>query len=80
VMWTGLNLRAVTSVCRELLAWNAADPGNPAIWFVGRSRIEPEKNQVVIRCRTALKHVRVGDEILRFDDGTFDVEPRDATH
>lgn len=74
VVWTGLNVRAVCRVCRELLAWNGTHPDDMRIWFTGRSRIEPEKNLVTVYVRTGLAVVRVGDEILRYDDGTFEVE------
>lgn len=79
VVWTGLNVRAVCRVCRKLLAWNAAHPTNPAIWLIGRSRVEPEANYVTIRGRSGLKKARVGDEIVRYDDDTFDVEPRNES-
>lgn len=74
VTWTGLNLRDVTRVCRDLLRWNAEHRDDPAIWFVGRSRIEPEKNTVMIRTAFGMVRVEVGDTIVRRDDGTFIVE------
>lgn len=74
VTWTGLNLREVTRVCRDLLALNAKHPTNPSIWFVGRSRIAPEANTVTIRTANGLAKVRVGDTIVQQDDGTFAVE------
>lgn len=74
VTWTGLNIRDVARVCRELLAWNAAHPTNPSIWYTGRSRIAPETNTVTLRAAEGLVKVRAGDTIVRRDDGTFTVE------
>lgn len=80
LVWTGLNVRDVARVCRELLVWNAANPTRrPAIWYTGRSRIEPQNNTVTLRTPTGLKTARVGDEIVRYADNTFDVEPRCST-
>lgn len=74
VTWTGLNVRDVARVCRDLLRWNAANPTNPAIWYTGRSRIEPEKNTVTLRTVGGLVKVRAGDTIVRHADGSFTVE------
>lgn len=74
VTWTGLNLRDVTRVCRDLLRWNAEHRDDPAIWFCGRSRVEPEKNTVMIRTAFGMVRAGVGDTIVRRGDGTFIVE------
>lgn len=77
VVWTGLNIRDVARVCRELLAWNRDNPTLcPAIWYTGRSRIEPEKNTVTLRTPHGPKTARVGDEVVRYEGNTFDVIPR----
>lgn len=74
VTWTGLNIRDVTRVCRDLLQWNAEHPGQPRLAFSGRSRIEPEKNTVLISTPFGVVRVEVGDTIVRRADGTFIVE------
>lgn len=74
VVWTGLNVRDVTRVCRPLVLLNSRNPDDPAIWFSGRSRIEPEKNTVMIHTTFGQVRVEVGDAIVRRADGTFVVE------
>lgn len=74
VTWTGLNVRAVTRLCRELLLWNSAHPDDPRLAFSGRSRVHPERNTVLIHTPFGIVRVETGDTIVRRDDGTFVVE------
>jgi hypothetical protein len=74
VTWTGLNVRDVTRLCRSLLTWNAGHPDDPHLWFSGRSRVEPEKNTVMIHTAFGQVRVEVGDTIVRRADGSFVVE------
>ena len=70
VRWTGLNVRDITAFCKPLVELNA-DGGEPALYFVGRSRVEPHKNVVRIRTPEGVMTADAGDWVIRGVKGEF---------
>lgn len=70
IRWNGTNVRAVLAFCRPLVVANGASD-EPSLAFSGRSRIEPDKNKVLIRTLEGVMAVSAGDWIIRGVQGEF---------